>query len=103
MMKDTYNTVTEAINGLKSKGYSIDFNILYDKDCLICSQHQIELSEDEFQVEGVFRFDGPSDPGDEMVVYAIASKKFNVKGVLVNAYGVYSEIKSSKLVSKLKL
>lgn len=103
MMKKSYATVTEAIRELKALGYTIDFNILYDKDCLICSQHQIELSDDDFQVDGVFRFDGPSDPGDDMVVYAISSIKHPVKGVLVNAYGVYSDNKSSKLISKLTI
>ncbi len=101
MLPHSYNTVTEAINGLKEKGYTVDFNVLFDKDCLTCNQKPIELSAEEFNVDGVFRFYGLSDPGDEMVVYAISSEKFMVKGVLVNAYGIYSEAKPSKLISKL--
>ena len=27
----SYDTVVEAINGLKQRGYTIDFNIAYDK------------------------------------------------------------------------
>ena len=38
---------------------------------------------------------------DEAVVYAISSPVFGVKGVLVNAYGIYADEASDVLVQKL--
>lgn len=96
-----YETVTEALTDLKKRGYTIDFNLLSEKDCLVCHKSEIELSPDDFQVDESHRFYGLSDPGDEMIVYAISSKNYNVKGILVNGYGLYSESLSSKMVSKL--
>lgn len=77
MVPNTYNTVTEAISELRKKGYSIDFNIVSDNECVVCSQRQIIMSADDFEIDAYYRFDGGSDPGDEMILYAISSIKFN--------------------------
>ena len=43
-----------------------------------------------------------TDPGDEMIVFAISCLKHNLKGIVVNAYGMYSDSTSSKIVERLK-
>lgn len=99
-MKTDYGTLSQTINGLKEEGYTLDFNI--QKDCLVCHQANTELSPDDFEIDGVFRFEGESNPDDESVLYAISSPKFNVKGVLVNGYGISSDDASAALVQKLQ-
>jgi hypothetical protein len=42
-----------------------------------------------------------TDPGDEMIVYAISANEKNVKGVVVNAFGIYSSYRASRLVEHL--
>lgn len=102
MKRKNYDTVTEAMADLKSLGYTLDFSILTDeKECLICHSTSTVLSPDEFEIDSFYRFEGDSDPGDEMIVYAISSIKNNVKGVVVNAYGMYADNASSKIVKKL--
>ena len=44
-----------------------------------------------------------TDPGDEMIVYAISSVKGAEKGVLVNGYGLYQDSESSVIMNKLIL
>ncbi len=95
-----YDTVTEAVQDLKRRGYSIDFNIAFDK--LICSENDICLHPDEFEIVEVYRFEGNTDPADEAIVYAIESNKGH-KGVLVNAYGTYAEGMSQEMVKKLHI
>jgi hypothetical protein len=56
----------------------------------------------EFEIVEVHRFEGDTDPADEAVVYAIQSKH-GEKGVLVNAFGVYSDRVSDELIEKLKV
>ena len=56
----------------------------------------------EFEIDETYRFEGETDPGDEMIVFAISSKKHNIKGVVINAYGVYSDSSTSKIVERLK-
>ncbi len=100
-MKESYGTLSETVNGLRKDGYTLDLNIR--KDCLICSRTETSLSPEDFEIDKVYRFEGPSNPDDEAIVYAISSPKHGVKGVLVNAYGIYSDQASDALVEKLKM
>ena len=96
----TYDTVTEAVNDLKRRGYTIDFNLQHDR--IVCHDMPISLRPDEFEIVEVHRFEGNSDPADEAVVYAIESKH-GQKGILVDAFGTYADNVSSEMVEKLNV
>src|SRR6476620_142298 len=83
-----YDTVSEAVTGLKKRGYAVDFNIR--ENCMVCDQTPLSLKPDEFEISEVHRFEGNSDPADEAVVYAIESKHGH-RGVLVNGYGASAD------------
>ncbi len=97
----SYDTVTAAVNGLKERGYSIDFNIAFDK--IICSNNKHLLSPGDFEITEIYRFEGDTDPGDENVVYGITSKDGKLKGILTSAYGIYAEDTSAELMQKLTI
>ncbi len=97
----SYDTLSEAMNELKKEGYTEDFNIHHDS--LICKDGTLKLFHDDFVVDKFFRFEGDSDPADESILYAISSPKNNLKGVLVNGYGISSESMANDLVEKLKV
>ncbi len=99
-MMVAYDTLSEAVNGLKKRGYTIDFNL--DFDCIICNQTPAVLKPTEFEITEVYRFEGNSDPADEAVVYAIESKH-GQKGVLVNGFGISSDDASDEMIEKLKV
>ncbi len=99
-MKESYGTLSETINGLKEEGYTLDFNIR--EDCIVCHQSNTVLSNDDFEIDKIFRFEGQSNPDDQSILYAISSKKFNVKGTLVNGYGIYADDVTTALVAKLQ-
>lgn len=96
----SYDTVTEAIAGLKQRGFTIDFNMEYD--CIVCHDTPMSLMPHEFEITEVHRFEGDSDPADEAIVFAIESKH-GEKGVLVNGFGIYSDSVSDELIQKLKV
>jgi hypothetical protein len=96
-----YETVREAIYDLAKRGYTTDFKILTNQDCLVCHQTVTQLSPDDFVIDETHRFEGYTDPGDEMIVHAISSKKYNMKGVVVNGYGIYADTNTSKVVAHL--
>lgn len=98
MSMQSYETVTEAINGLRSKGYHLDFNL--DQNCLICTAGRYNAA--DFEITEVHRFEGQTDPADEAVVYAIESHKGD-RGVLVTGYGISAEGVSAEIVSKLSV
>lgn len=98
---ESYDTVVRALDGLKKRGYTTDFNLAFDK--LICNETKVYLDPDEFEITEVYRFEGETNPSDEAVVYAIESKSKDMKGVLVNAYGVYADPLSDAMVKKLSM
>ena len=97
-----YETVSEAINDLIKRGYTHDFNIHLDGECLVCNNTTTQLSPDDFEIDETYRFEGNTDPGDEMILFAISSKKHKIKGTLLNAYGLYSDSVTTKIVEKLE-
>jgi len=97
----TYATVTEALKDLKLRGFTIDFNIAFDK--IICTDNNVCLNPNEFEIVEVFRFDGFTNPSDEDVVYAVESKDGKVKGTMTSAYGMYAETVSNEMIQKLSI
>jgi hypothetical protein len=96
---ENYSTVSEALAGLKTRGFNLDFNLA--NGVLHNSTENINLHPEDFCISELYRFEGISDPGDNSVVYGIESDKYHVKGVFVNAYGVYSDDVSEELLKKL--
>ncbi len=99
-LKESFGTLSETINGLIKSGYTHDFNIM--NDCIVCHQTNLILSPDDFQIDKVYRFEGASDPDCQSILYAISSIKNDVKGTLVNGYGISADEATSKLIEKLR-
>ena len=97
-----YETVSEAISGLSKRGYITDFSVFAEKECLVCNKTSMQLLPGEFEIDEVYRFEGDTDPGDEMILFAISSTKHKMKGILLNAYGVFANDFDSKIVERLK-
>ena len=97
---ENYDTMIEALSALKRQGYTEDFNL--EQNCIECRAGQFKIFHDEFQIDKFFRFEGATDPSDQSIIYAISSPKYNLKGTLVNAYGIYSNEITDEMLSKLK-
>lgn len=97
----SYDTVTEALKDLKTRGFIIDFNIVKEK--IISYDKNISLHPDDFEIVESYRFEGNSNPDDEDVVYAVESKDGKVKGVITSAFGMYADPASNKIIQKLSM
>lgn len=97
-----YDTLSEAVNDLLKRGYTTDFLVHAEKDCLSCANNSLELSPDEFNIDEIYRFEGMTDPADESIVFAISSEKHGIKGLVINSFGADFGYRSSKLVEHLK-
>lgn len=79
------DTVTEAIALLRAEGYEADYELIdgqlrSDPECAVCAVS-------DAVVERIYRFEGPSDPGDEMIVFALHDPISDRRGTLASAYG----------------
>ena len=97
----SYTTLSGTMNELRKEGYTEDFNL--QQNCLECRNGEFKVFADEFKIDKFFRFEGESNPSDQAILYAISSDKHDVKGVLVNAYGIYSDSVTDEMLEKLDI
>ena len=98
--KKHYTSLSEATNDLRARGYTHDFNL--KPDCVECAALQLPLSPERFVVDEFFRFEGMSSTDDNSIVFAISSDN-GLKGVLVDAYGVYASNLNDAMIKKLMI
>ncbi len=100
-LNEFFGTLSETIDGLIKLGYTHDFNI--KNGHMAGHRTSSVLSPDDFNIDKVYRLEGTSDSDYQSILYAISSKKNELKGTLVNGYGTSSDEASSKLVEKLQI
>ena len=94
-----YSNLIEAINGLRKEGYTEDFNL--EQQCISCRDGQFKMFHDEFIIDKYFRFDAGSDAADQSIIYAVSSRKTDLKREsLINAYGIYSNTITNEMLKK---
>lgn len=98
-MKKSYDTLTQAIESLQKQGFTIDFDLVEE------GVHSKDLKKqwkaEELEVTEFHRFEGMTNPGDNMILYAIECKD-GQKGLLVDAYGADVSI-SREMIEKLRM
>lgn len=98
---EVYSNLLEAIEGLRKEGYTEDYNL--HENCLECREKEYQIMHDEFHVDKYYRFEDDTDPSEQSIIYAISSEKYAAKGILINAYGIYSDPITNELLNKLKI
>lgn len=94
-----HTTLVDSLNRLKEQGYTIDFNVR--EDCIFCAGENVALSPKNFKIDNVVRFEGATNPDDQAILYAISSKNSDMKGILVNGYGISADSAIDAIVSQL--
>lgn len=95
----SYETISEALTDLRSKGYTLDFNLSFNQ--LMCRDQAICLHPEDFEITARYRFEGDSNPDDEDVLYVVESKDGKLKGTITSAYGLYADNLSTEMIRKL--
>lgn len=96
-----YDNLVEALADLKKRGYTTDFNLAFDQ--IKCVQTGVCLLPTQFTIVAHHRFEGDTDPDNSSVLYVVESNNGAMKGVLVSAYGVYSDPISDVMIQKLRM
>lgn len=79
------DTVVDAVRLLKAEGYDVEFQLRDGH--LTCDAQDRACPAHDAVVDRLYRFEGPSDPGDEMVVFALRDPQTGQRGVLASAFG----------------
>ncbi len=89
-----YATVEKALEELKDKGFSVDFNV---------EEKQILASPNSFGIVEIYRYEGMSDPDDEATVYGIENFTTGERGVFVAGNLSFAESDVAKILLKLEI
>ncbi len=91
MERNDYETLSEAMNGIRERGYEKDLTeaILNDET-------------GKYTIVESYRFEGMTNPGDSSVLYAIESES-GEKGIIVDAYNADSDIRKTRALAKVKV
>ena len=99
MTTPVYNTMAEAVEALRRRGFTTDFAV--NKESQHVGAGDQTFKSDELIIVEHHRFEGVSDPDDSSVVYALEAPN-GLKGVLVDAYGAYANWKTAALLKHTK-
>ena len=101
-MPDAPDTVTEAVALLEAEGYRDPVQLKAEGlVCSVCGTVTPSTELAHVKVDRIFRFEGESDPDDEMIVLAVSCSACHARGVIVAAYGVDVEPEKAEALRHL--
>lgn len=92
-----FASLSVAVESLKAQGYTDELTVTDDG----LFNNAAPLDPTVFTIDSFHRFEGPSDPSDMSIVYAISSEQLNLKGLLVGDYGANAQSFVHKMVQPL--
>lgn len=95
-----YKTMTEALEDLKKRGFTANFELLNNVFRAVDSGKTFQAG--DLTIVEHHRFEGASDPDDMSVVYAIEASD-GVRGILVDAFGVYANPDLGAFLQNVKM
>jgi AraC-like DNA-binding protein len=94
-----YRNLTEALDDLREKGYTYNFN--RKEDCLECKDLCTSFQIEDLNVSEFYRFAENEDPTGKSVIYGIETKD-GLKGLLIDNSNLQNKALFKKLSNKLK-
>ena len=90
-----------AILRLERAGYTAEF-VVEDGGTLRASGTGRRYAATDARIRDYYRFEGASDPDDMSVIYAVEMAD-GTRGVLVDAYGSYSDPAIAAIVARMRI
>lgn len=95
-----YTNMVEAIEELKRRGFTANFEFLDQEFRNVDSGRTYKAG--ELIIVEHYRFEGASDPDDMSIVYAIESND-GLKGIVADAFGLYANPNLGEFLEKVKI
>jgi hypothetical protein len=96
----TLPTVVAEIEALRRRGYTADFAVTRDGQ-LRCDGCGHTHRPEDARIESMARFEGPSNPDDQAIVFGLRCEVCGLRGVLVTAYGPTATAGEASVVTAL--
>ncbi len=92
-------SLATCLNKMMTEGYTEDFKVT--EEGLESLQKNRNYTPEQVHVINFFRFEGPSNPDDNAILYVIETDDGS-KGTLVDAYGVYTDPHISQFIKDVE-
>lgn len=99
-MKNSYTSLSVAIQDLQDHGYTEDFNLVAEG--IESKSLKTKWKAGQLDVVKFYRFEGMTNPGDNTILYLIETDD-GKKGLLVDAYGAEQSEISPEMIKKLTI
>lgn len=86
-----FNTLVDVINYYTARGYNYTF-LFGDSN---------SPKPEEWCIAGFYRFEGKTNPSDSSIAYLLHKTDNSARGILVNAYSIYSSSKIEDFINKV--
>ena len=93
------DTVSDAVRRLQAEGYSGNWYATPDGN-LQCDQTGEVADLSNVQIDYVLRFEGQSDPGDEVILFALRAPS-GARGIYSAAFGANTPPEDSAVIARL--
>lgn len=94
---DVPATVTEAVQSLQARGF--DDRCRLESQGVRCAGCGHICEAGKLEITDVYRFEGPSDPGDEAIVLGVQCPACGLRGIVVSAFGADADDQLRALVN----
>ncbi len=91
--------LVSCVNRMKEEGYKEDFKVT-SKGLTTFDNRKVYKPE-QVRISSFYRFEGESDPGDNMILYVIETDD-GTKGTLADGYGAYADMNVSKFIVEVE-
>jgi hypothetical protein len=92
-------TLVSCLAKAREDGYKEDFKVVPEGLCTLDSKHCYPA--EEVRVRNFYRFEGVSDPADNVILYIIETKD-GCKGTLSDGYGPYADPNVGAFMEKVE-
>lgn len=99
-MDGSETTVTEAIDGLRRRGFTHDFTVV-PPGVVRCEGCGSVHAPETLDIAELIRIEGTSDPEDEAAVIGAVCSACGIRGVLVVAYGPSASAEEATVITGL--
>lgn len=95
-----YRTLSEALQQLIEKGFTVDFKL--ENDQLLNLKNGKKYRPENLLIVEYHRFEGESNPSDMSILFGIKAID-GVKGSIVSSFGTYADTSLIEFMDKIKI
>jgi len=100
MQANRYNSLHEAVHGLKERGFTSEFKLENGKLKELDSGRT--YAKDEVLIVEFHRFEGQTNPSDMSIVFALNAAP-DCRGIVVSSYGPYADQEMVEFLNKVPM